>query len=206
MSFIPRVDLDFADIWSRANPHQQFELRSRDAGLTPYPDAQHERERNKEPTGYPSVIEPKCVDPCPLRLGLRVGNRNGITGRQSGNRLLGWIDDAMKAVARIPELKYRVDLLGVEPLESHHCTLCVDRLWRRALVAAVKHRTGENEDRGKHERQHQTHGIPPALNWPRREPWDDPNNRQHRHSKLRDSSDEKTRTAFGRIRHEECVG
>ena len=98
------------------------------------------------------MTEPECVDPRPLRVGLRVGNRNGITSRQSNDHLLRRVDDAVQAAASIFELKYRIDLLGVRALKADNRTLYVARLGRRTLVVAVKHYSGENEDRGERER------------------------------------------------------
>jgi hypothetical protein len=146
-----------------ACPRTSVRIAIAKAGLTPHQGTKHKRERNNESTRYPAVIEPKCVDPRPLRVRLRVGNRNGITCRQPDNRLPGRIDDAVQVVARILELKYRVDLPGSKPLESDDRTLYVSGIGRGAPVAAVEHRSGENEDRRERERQHQAHVIPPTA-------------------------------------------
>ena len=69
--------------------------QSNSTRLTTDQRTKYQRERDEESTHDPAMVEPKRVDPRPLRIGSRVGNRNGIAGRQSDDRLLGRIDDAV---------------------------------------------------------------------------------------------------------------
>ena len=98
------------------------------------------------------MIEPKRVDPRSLRVRSRVGDRHGIARCKSRHRLLRRIDDAVQAAVSILELKDWIDLLALRAIKVDDRRLYIDRLGRRAPVAAVEHHSGEDEYRGERER------------------------------------------------------
>jgi hypothetical protein len=91
------------------------------------------------------MIEPKCVDPCSLRVRSRVGDRHGIARCKSRHRLLGRIDDAVGGAVSIFELEYWKALLGVRAFKADDCTLYVGGVRRRVLVVAVEDHSGRTK-------------------------------------------------------------
>ena len=105
--------------------------------FTPPQRSYNKRECDEACSHYPAMDEPKRVDPRPLRVEPRVGDRNGIAGRKTGKRLLGRIHDAVKTAVLVREFKYRIDLSGVRALEADYSSPYIGRFGRRALVSAV---------------------------------------------------------------------
>src|SRR5580692_7884594 len=129
----------------------RLELRSVRSGLTLLQCTEYKRERDEDSADYPTMVEPKRVNPCPLRIESRVGDGNSIAGCISGKRLLRRIDDAVHAAICIGEFKYRIDLFGVRAVEPNHNSLYVGCIGGRALVAAVDQHAGEHDDHGNRE-------------------------------------------------------
>jgi hypothetical protein len=121
-------------------------LRSVRSGFTLLQCTEHKRERDEGSADYPTMVEPKRVNPRPLWIESRVSDRNSIAGRKSNNRLLRRIDDAVHATIRIGKFEYRIDLSGVRAVEPNHNSLYVGCVGGRALVPAVDQHAAEHED------------------------------------------------------------
>jgi hypothetical protein len=62
----------------------------------------------------------------------------------------------MRPTVGVLELEYRIDLPGVQALEVNDCSLCLQGVGSRSLVAAVKPSAGENETRGESQKTNQS--------------------------------------------------